>query len=266
MTYVKHFKKKKKKYPFVFIVAIALIAGFLIYDYYGREQWEKENVIDAFEEKFPSRCENGEWVEFPILADFEQYEKFVGNEKIKYEEQKSIFSSADGEKIFLVDEKYSLSFFMDRETRIEGRKIKDNEIYVEKIKCVGAEADKKTVGERKKLMDYISGNINSLALEKALKNDWVVGTFYFVNDSDLYVQYESEGSFAEEAPYDSRLWLMRVSKMDRSIPVIETLAYIQEDAEDPEKNVIKQGEDLYANSKNLTIYEFDEDANGWVLQ
>jgi hypothetical protein len=128
------------------------------------------------------------------------------------------------------------------------------------------EADRVIVGDRKVLMNYIKDNINTLALEKAPKNDWQVETYYFINDTDLYVQYETSGSFMEEAPYDSHLWLIRVSHVKSGVPAIETLAYIEEDVEDPRKNVVKQGVDIYREAKNLTIYEFDADLNQWTLQ
>lgn len=256
----------KSKYLFLFLAILFLVAGFWGYDSYEKKQWEREDVVDTFEEKIPLLCENGEWIEFPDMDNQDQYEKFSGNEKLKYDESSSTFLGASGLNTFSTNKDYSLTFFMDRDTRIEGYKLPDNQIYVKKVKCVGVEANQDILKARRNLMNYISNNINTLTLEKASKNDWQVGTFYFVNETDFYVQYESEGSFFEEAPYDSKLWLIRVKDMSRSIPTIETLAYIQEDAEDPEKNVTKQGDDLYKDAKNLTVYEFDEEVNQWVLQ
>lgn len=263
---VKIKKYFKKKYIFLFPVALVLAAAFWGYNFYEKKQWEEEDVVDTFEENIPLQCENGNWIEFPDLNDQKQYEKFAGNEKLKYDEKNGIFSGTDSSSVFSTNENYSLMFFMDRDTRIEGYKLPSNQIYVKKIKCVGVEADQDILKARRNLMSYISNNINGLALEKASKNDWQVETFYFANDTDFYVQYESEGSFMEEASYDSRLWLIRVKESSRTVPVIETLAYIAEDAEDPEKNIVRQGSDLYKDAKNLTVYEFDEDANQWVLQ
>jgi len=256
----------KGKYLFLFLAVLFLAAGFWGYNFYENKKWEREDVVDTFEENIPLQCENGNWIEFPDVEKQDQYEKFSGNEKLKYDEEKDTFLNASGSNTFSTDKDYSLTFFMDRDVRIEGYKLPDNQIYVKKVKCVGVEANQDILKARRNLMNYISSNINTLALEKASKNDWQVETFYFANDADLYVQYESEGSFLEEAPYDSRLWLIRVKDISRSVPAIETLAYIQEDAEDPEKNLTKQGNDLYKDAKNLTIYEFSEDANQWVLQ
>lgn len=260
--------KKYFKHKFILFLlgAAVLTAGFFGYQSYTNKQAIVSEVIDTFEENIPAQCEKGEWIEFPDIANPTQYEKFIGNAKLQYDEQQDTFLGAEGEPIFTISDGYSLWFFMDRDVRIEGYQVKDNEVYIKKIKCVGAESDQNMLQMRRKLMNYITKNINTLALEKATKNDWQVETFYFTNDTDVYVQYESEGSFMEEAPYDSRLWLIRASKMDRNIPMIKTLAYIQEDAEDPEKNILKQGEDIYAEAKNLTIYEFDEDAKQWILQ
>lgn len=268
MVYNKKMNKKyfKREYLFLFLAILVSAAGFWGYDFYEKKKWEREDVIDTFEENIPLQCENGNWIEFPDLENQEQYEKFSGNEKLKYDEKNDVFLGSGNSNTFSVNSDYSLTFFMDRDVRIEGYKLPDNQIYVKKIKCVGVEANQDVLKARRNLMNYISSNINSLALEKASKNDWQVETFYFVNDADLYVQYESEGSFLEETPYDSRLWLVRVKDMSRPVPMIETLAYIQEDADDPEKNVTKQGNDPYKDAKNLTAYEFDEDANQWVLQ
>jgi hypothetical protein len=155
---------------------------------------------------------------------------------------------------------------MDREVRIEGYDMGEKGKYVQKVKCVGEESDKDIQAERRKLMNYISDNLDSIALEKSSKSPWQINSFYFVNNSDLYVEYESPESLGEEAQYDGHLWLIRATKLDRSIPEIETLAYIQEDDEDPAMNVLKVGEDLYKDTINMTIYEYDEDVAQWVLQ
>lgn len=258
--------KKYPKYIIIFIGILIVYLGFHFYGIYEERQIVKEAVIEEVEEKIPQNCENGEWVTFPDLENSAKNEKFAENIRIKYVEEKEIFSNEDGSKTFTTDKKYSLFFFIDRDIRVEGYKLSENEIYVQKIKCVGVEANKDIQSQRRKIMDYVSRNINSLALEKSDNGQWQVGTFYFANDADLYVQYETEKSFMEEAPYDSHLWLIRVSKLDRDVPVIETLAYIEENAEDPEKNILKKGEDLHKDVKNLIIYEFDEEANQWVLQ
>jgi hypothetical protein len=258
--------KSKNKYAFLFLGAVILAVGFFSYQSYAKKQAAMDDATDTFEEGIPAKCENGDWIEFPDPKNPEQYEKFAGNEKLKYNDKKNIFTSEDGAKIVSTDKNYSLLFFMDRRIWLEGYKLSDKEIYAKKIKCVGEEADKDIVEARRKLMNYIRDNINTLALEEAPKGDWQVETFYFASDTDVYVQYETEGSFMEDAPYDSHLWLIRASGLERNIPEIKTLAYIQEDAENPEKNILKQGEDLYKETKNLTVYEFDEEANQWTLQ
>lgn len=260
-------EKKYSKYAFLFLGAVLLALGFYAYNMYQENQAISDEVVENFEEKIPLACESGEWIVFPDSADVKTLDKkFAGNAKLKYLEKEGAFANQDGSRAFTTNDDYSLSFFVDRDVRMEGYELIGNEIYVQKIKCVGKEADKIIQDQRQKLMNYISQNINSLALEKSEKSAWQVETFYFADDTDLYVQYESEGSFVEDLPYDSRLWLIRATKLERNAPLIETLAYIQEDADDPEKNIIKQGEDLYRDVKNLTIYEFDDDANRWILQ
>jgi hypothetical protein len=260
------FKEAYLKYRFFALAAMTLIGGFYAYQFYAEKQIAKEDVIDTFEEAIPSKCENGEWIVFPDLDNSGQYEKFSENARIRYLKDGDRFTDAEGRLDFSTDKEYSLFFFMDRDVRIEGYDMGKQEKYVQKIKCVGEEANKDIQNQRRKLMSYISENIDSIALEKSPNSPWKIDSFYFVNDADLYVEYESAASLGGDGPYDARLWLIRATKLERSVPVIETLAYIQEDENDPDKNILKIGEDLYRDSSNMTIYEYDEDAKQWVLQ
>lgn len=270
----KEFFLKYKKHFFVFFGVAIIAVGFYAYNKYQEKLLIQEDVVDAFMENVPSQCENGEWIEFPDLEESKTLEKFVGNARLKYDDKKDKFSNADNSQEFVTDEKYSLSFFMDRDARIEGWKIPDsNNIYVKKIKCVGEEANRDVQAQRRNIMKYISENINNIALEKSREGEWQVQSFYFYNNNDLYVEYEAvspqEEDMADEEediPFAARLWLVRIANPERNVPAIETLAYIQEDENDPDKNVIKIGEDIYKDVQNLTIYEYDEDKAQWVLQ
>jgi len=265
---------KYKRHLFVFLGVAIIAVGFYAYNKYQEKLLIQEDAIDAFMENIPFQCENGDWIEFPDLEDSKTLDKFVGNARLKYDDKKDEFSNADDSQKFVTDEKYSLSFFMDRDARIEGWKIPNsNNIYVKKIKCVGEEANKDIQSQRRKLMNYISENINNIALEKSQYGEWQVQSFYFYNNNDLYVEYEMANSEeedaadeAEELPFEARLWLVRIANPDRDVPAIETLAYIQEDEDDPNKNVLKIGEDIYKDVQNLTIYEYDEDRAQWILQ
>lgn len=261
---------KKIKIFVYFLVIILAIAGYFFYRFYQKKTaddfTQEENVSD-FEDKIPSQCENGEWTEFPDYAKAGENLDFQENVRLKETDGK--FTSEDGSIIFTTDEKYSLMFFRDRDTRIEGINIGGpdrKETYVKRIKCVGEEANKDVQSQRQNLMKYISDNINTLALEKSPNSQWQVQTFYFYNDSDLYVEYESPASIGGDVPYDAHLWLIRATKLERPIPVIETLAYIQEDKDDPDKNIVKSGQDLYKDANNMTVYEYDDDQKTWVLQ
>ena len=265
---------KYKRHFFVFLGVAIIAAGFYAYNKYQEKLLIQEDAVDAFMENIPSQCENGEWIEFPDLEGSKTLDKFVGNARLKYDDKEDEFSNADSSQIFVTDEKYSLSFFMDRDARIEGWKIPDsNNIYVKKIKCVGEEANKDIQSQRRKIMNYISGNINNIALEKSRNGEWQVQSFYFYNNNDLYIEYEmvnpeeeDAADEEEELPFEARLWLIRIANPERDVPAIETLAYIQEDENDPDKNVVKIGEDIYKDVQNLTIYEYDEDKSQWVLQ
>lgn len=259
-------RKTYSKYGMLLLAAVILVVGFYAYKAYSVKQIEKEDVVDTFEETIPAKCEKGEWIVFPALESPGRYQKFSENVKIKYVKDKDKFTSEDGSKIFSTDQDYSLFFFMDRDVRIEGYDMGEKGNYVQKIKCVGEEANKDIQAKRRKLMGYINGNINSIALEKSSQSPWQINSFYFVNDTDLYVEYESPESLSGDGQYDARLWLIRATKLDRNVPEIETLAYIQEDENDPDNNILKVGEDIYRDNINMTIYEYDEDLKQWVLQ
>lgn len=252
-------------------VAIVILAGYFAYQFYQAktlEEFNNEIVISDLEDKIPLQCESGEWTEFPDYSGTGKFPEFKGNVTLKMVGPDR-FTNEDGSIVFTTDEKYSLAFFSDKALWVEGSELdseKEKKVYVKKIKCVGKEADAEIQGQRQNLMRYINENIDSLALEKSPNGKWLVATFYFVNDTDLYVEYESAESILGDGPYDAHLWLIRVSKLERQVPVIETLAYIQEDEEDPEKNIVKQGTDIYADATGMATYEFNEDANRWVMQ
>lgn len=259
------------KKPLVLLFLIIMFAiGYFSFKYYQKkaaEDFAQEEIVSDFEDEIPAKCQSGEWVEFPNQKTGAAND-FVANAKLLLSKDGE-FTNEDGSLVFMTDENYSLSFFAGREARVEGLSITENgkrKIYVNKIKCVGKEANADVQSQRQNLMNYISANINSLAIEKSYGGVWQVQTFYFVNDEDVYVEYESLGSLGGDSEYDARLWLIRVSKMDANVPVIETLGYIQEDEDDPDKNVVKIGQDLYKDNDNMTVYEFDDDKKIWLLQ
>lgn len=265
---------KFKSFFYIAFIAAAIFTGYFINKQYQKRQAVQtleEAKIGAFEEKIPDLCERSEWIEFPAyenVGSTNDYQKNVILQD-KGEDDDEKYADEDGNNFFVTAENYSLYFFVDRDVRVEGvltGNQDSREIYVNKIKCVGPETNEAMRTERQNLMKYITANINTLALERSKDgSSWTVQTFYFYNDSDLYVQYESKTSFIGDSPYDSRLWLIRVSKLDREVPVIETLAYIQEDEDDSEKNIVRQGKDIYKDEENLTVYEFDPKENRWVL-
>ena len=262
--------KKKKIYTYV-IVAIIVTVGYFLYATYQKKQdadFAQEVQVSDFEDAIPSQCENGEWTEFPDYSESGNFPEYKENTRLKNTVDDE-YSNQDGTISFATSSDYALFFFTDRDVRIEGINIGERDksnIYVKRIKCIGKEANKEVQAQRQNLMTYIGENINKLAIEKSQGDDWQVETFYFANDADVYVEYESTGSFTEEAPYDAKLWLIRASRMDASVPAIETLAYIQEDENDPDKNVVKVGSDLYVDADNMMVYEFDVDSEKWILQ
>jgi len=264
------FKVRSTTIAFIAVLLI-LIGGAFLYLRYDEKQLVIENLTDDFEDQLPSKCEDGEWASFPAYSGAKNLGVYKGDLKLKGTENLDNFTNEDGSVIFTVSDDYSPSFFIDRLVAIEGVKTgnqEGKEVYINKIKCIGEETNKKVQNQRAAIMAYVDENINEIAPEKSANSDWQVETFYFHNETDFYVEYESVASFFEEAPYDARLWLVRASYSDENsdAPKLETLAYIHEDAEDPEKNILKQGEDIYKDVQNFVVYEFDGDLNRWTLE
>lgn len=261
----------KQKILVFLIIGVLVAGGYFAYQYYQKKNLSDFNSdvqMSDFENKIPLQCENGDWTEFPDYAQAGNMAQFEGNATLKIQTDGN-FTGKSGSPFFTTDENYSLAFFADKAVRIEGLDISTGgkkEIYVKRIKCVGEEANQDIQTQRQNLMNYLNADINSLALEKSPNGTWQINTFYFASDSDLYVEYESPQSIGGDKPYDGHLWLIRATKLERQVPVIETLAYIQEDENDPDKNILKQGTDLYKDATGMATYEYDDDAQKWVMQ
>jgi len=266
-------KFDKQKIAIYTSIALLVMAGYFLYQYYNQkalDEFNSDTEISDIENNMPFQCGNGEWTEFPNYSTAGKFPEYKGNVTLKMDKDEN-FTNEDASVTFTTDENYSLTFFVDKATRIEGIDIgKDGkrEIYVKRLKCIGKEADANIQKQRQNIMNYINDNIDTLALEKSpnANSKWQVETFYFVNDNDFYVEYETPESVSDDGVYDARLWLVRVPVLEQTRPVLKTLAYIQEDANDPEKNILKQGQDIYADVTGMTVYEYDDDAKQWIFQ
>ena len=211
----------KSKLIWASVVAVALIfAGFLWYSTYraknktllggesgaGKSSFENaingedaavdEEEIDAEMENFNAQCEAGEWLKIAdqsgnltsvsgklrrVYPDDESAREFSGYSYFIEGPQRIALAGSSLTK---------LDYFEDREVEVQGvENTEKKELAVAQVRCAGAETNKNLLDARRKLMDYIAANINSLAPKKAKYQKWAADIIEFVDDSRVYVEY-----------------------------------------------------------------------------
>jgi hypothetical protein len=218
---------------------------------------------------FNAICENGEWVKIAeqtgslssfsgklrkVYPDDEAAKEFAGYQYYLEGPEKIALAGANLEK---------MDYFEDREVEIQGVKSTEKkEVAVSQVKCGGAETDKNLINDRKKMMDYIAANINTIAPKKAKYKSWVVDEIDIVNENNVYVMYydtveDDENSNVEEDT--GRRVLLEVSAKTDGTYGLKQIAYFEMGEDD---YVVKQGEDKFADSETVD-YSYDPDAKVW---
>lgn len=230
---------------------------------------EEAEAIDAEEEDFNAICENGEWVNISdqsgnsssltgklrkVYPDDEAAKEFAGFQ----------FFLEGAEKIALTGTNLDkMDYFEDREVEVQGAKSANGkEIAVFQVKCAGKETDKNVINDRKKMMDYISANINTIAPKKAKYKSWVVDEIDIVDENNVYVLYydaveDDENSDLEEDT--GRKLLLEISPKTDGTYDIKQTAYFEMGEDD---YVAVQGTDKFADSETVD-YSFDPESNVW---
>ena len=257
-----------------------------------KERWEeKESEKQKLEKTFPGLCEAGRWINFSSRKSSSDDKNYKGKLKLKLERGR--FSDPEKKYFFVSNEKYPLDYFVGKEVEISGTatgKKKGKEIAVEKIRCAGAEADKIKSAERQRLMNYLNVNINKLVLEPNANDKFKVAAFSFVGENkenktvDLYVDLESASLLKGDDGYEARIWLVRASKLERPKPLIQELAFMEKKFENskkektskekkavkkkeiPYEKIILRGEDIYQDSNQGSVYNYDKIKKRWILQ
>ena len=252
---------KKEK---ILVVALVIIfVGYAAYAFFRSKNEEKKLEKEAVEkasEAFPRLCEAGGWIAVSKGSTNSKGEPYQA--KTKLASKDGIWEDEKGENIFISSPDIPFDYFSGKEVELNGVKTgqKDNkEVFVNKLRCAGIESNKELFANRRKLMDYVSKNINTLSDIKA-QAGWKVEAFYFVSESDFYVEYASV-----ENNREIMQWLARASKFKRSKPVIESLAYFKIDPDSRKKELIK-GEDSQKRDANLSKYIFNPTAKKWEIQ
>ena len=237
------------------LVAVILYGLFILIN----ERSDEVSESDILEADFSKNCEAGNWINFSENTN-KLNEIYEG--KLISDEEENVISE-DKSRIFAVSEEYSLDYFIGKKVGIEGNKEDNDKIKVQRIRCVGEETKPENVKFRRSLMKYVDDNMNSIAIEKPQKGEWMAEEFYFVNNENFYVYYSSYEEDDEDYE-ENRLLLLRSQKKDSPYD-LKQLAYIIPSSEEDEEAEVKFGEDIYEDQKDIIIYEYDYDEEEWLL-
>jgi len=230
---------------------------------------EEIGQLEQEQENFNSTCENGEWVKISDSATGSDTAKGKLRKVYPDDEAAKEFSGysffIEGvEKIALAGNSLSkLDFFEDREVEVQGAKSADGkQLNVVQARCAGAEADKDVLDQRRKMMDYVAANINTITPKKAKYKKWVVDEIDIVDDNNIYVLYYDavEDDENPDVPEDTgrKLLLQIGSKSDGNYDV-KQLAYFEMGEDDYD---LKQGTNKFSDAET-TDYSYDSETNSW---
>lgn len=280
------------------IVAVALVfAGFLWYSTYkaknkllqesgtGAEVSSFENAIngdgtdasaigeenlDEEMENFNAQCEAGTWVK---ITDQSGEQATISGKLRRIYPDDSAAKQFSGysyfiegaEKIALAGSNLSkLDYFEDREVEVQGVKnAEKKELAVVQVKCTGTETNKNVLDERRKLMDYVSANINSVAPKKAKYQKWTVDIVEFVDTNNAYVEYYDAVEDDENSNIDedtARKILVEATAKPGGGYDLKVLAYWEMGEDD---YVLKSGTDKFEDVSDTSSYQYDPEQKKW---
>ncbi|PIU77697.1 MAG: hypothetical protein COZ28_00745 [Candidatus Moranbacteria bacterium CG_4_10_14_3_um_filter_44_15] len=278
------------------IVAIALIfAGFLWYSTYkaknkllqggenGAEISSFEDAINGDDilaideenldeemENFNAQCEAGEWLK---IADQSGSQTTVSGKLRRVYPDDEAAKQFSGYSYFIEGPESialagsnlaKLDYFEDREVEVQGVKNSEKkELAVAQVKCTGAETNKNVLDERRKLMDYVAANINSIASKKAKYQKWAADIIEFVDESHAYVEYYDAVEDDENSDVDedtARKILVEAAAKAGGGYDLKVLAYWEMGEDD---YILKEGSDKYEDVGDTNSYQYDPEKNKW---
>lgn len=278
------------------IVVVALIfAGFLWYYSYARKgkslmtstQTESnvggggsfENAVEEGntadesmngedETDYNAMCENGEWLK--IADQSGEVSSVTGKLRKVYPDEPTEFKSylyyVEGTESYGItgSNLFKLDYFEDREVEAQGVKNADKkEIAVSQVKCTGKETDKSVLDQRKKLMNWLAANINSIAPQKAKYQKWTVDIVDFVDENNLYVEYYDAIEDDENSEVDedtSRKILVEATAKSDGTYSAKVLAFWEMGEDD---YVLKTGTDKFEDVEDVISYQYDPEKKTW---
>lgn len=272
-----------------------VLAGYTYYQTEADTEKGRQKLKDL-RDSLPALCQEGKWV------SLDEEINDLGENSYGYKE--SVVFLAKGrdfhdehEKIsFTARHKDLLPFFNGRQVEIAGQEIDTGKVSAAKIRCVGMESNTKEVANRYRIMEYIAKEIGTLSPEKCQEGKWNVTAFRFVNETDVYVEYDNQPPAGDEKDkdekgdedsdeddedgdeekdedaqddkyaYEGRIWLVRVTKLQRSQPLVEELACLRKKKAGSDRGETLRGKDIYEDSRIIFTYKFNRQENQWKPQ
>ncbi len=228
---------------------------------------DAESADEQEMQDFNANCEAGQWQKISdaagettvsgklrrVYPDDEASKQFSGYSYFLEGAEKIALAGADLGK---------LDYFEDREVEVQGvRNAAKNELAVSQIRCAGAESDKTVLDQRKKLMSYLTDNINSIAPKKAKYQKWIIDEADFVDGNNVYAMYydTAENDDNSDVSEDTERKILLEVKPQGAGFEAKVNAYFEMGEDD---FVLKSGTDKYADS-DTSDYQYDPDAKTW---
>jgi hypothetical protein len=236
---------------------------------------------DQADQDFEAQCQNGEWVKIAdVQGDISSATGILhwvdADNDAASKQFENYTHYLDGkEKIGLVnptaksaDDANNLDLFQGREVEVQGvaKQGAVKEMQVSQVRCTGSETDKNLATSRVAMLSYISGNIGSIAPEKAPYQKWSVDSAIILDEKDVYADYYD--TLQDDANSDPNLdtmhrVLLQVSPSGGGSYDVKVLAYYVPGEEDFS---LKQGTDKFKNQDETAFpsYTYDSEENSWT--
>ncbi len=236
----------------IFIVSFSAFLFFVDQDGKYDEHYELMSHVAQY-------CESGDWVDIPTYSFRD--EKFTENANfqgkiITADMRMKKMTDERSELLFVTNPNFSLVFFGGRDVEIAGRYKEGSQkkvLYVDRIKCIGAEAQENIKDERQEMMQFITKNKNNIIEDP---DEFIVEDITFVDESVVYVyMVQKNGENRMQ-----KLYLVQMEKNNDSYTMFTLATYKL----DNQKFVLVDGVDDYKNARQ-TVYEYNKKADRWTL-
>ncbi len=246
---------------FVFILLCFGVCVYSLFLFYAIHD-DKYTENDEITARMASECENGTWTELPAnkkIRTAESDEKASFSGVISTDMRNGVMKNENRDLIFTTSKNFSLIFYDNREVEIDGRYDNASDrrsIFVEKIKCIGKEANSDIRTIRQDMMQYISHNKDNIIMRTNAKNAFDIEDITFVDDNVVYIYFVQKQ--VDDSP--QMLLLLRIDENNGAYVSQKLAEYALID----HKFKLIDGVDLYTHFRKST-YEYNKNLKKWVL-